>query len=241
VARQPLSESSVLSRPWFGIIPLLGILSSSCSNPSAPASVLTGVWMGRSVPLIDSLLLVILDSAGQLQGYGRPYTITPDWRGSGTRTGSHVELSLCRFGFCSVIRADVDPLGSQLRGTIDDSAVEFTRSHPAVGNLPGTWVLTRISDSTALPDIAIADTILLVGDGHFRRFVSRMSGCAASTFGFYRLEGNLAILEYFDFPFPPLSDCGLDRSDTLTMVGATLDRRTVITGAASVDESYERR
>ena len=236
-----MSESSVLSRPWFGVIPLLGILSSSCANPSAPASVLTGVWVAHSVPLLDSLLLVIVDSAGQLQGYGRPYTITPDWRGSGTRTGSHVDLTLCSIGLCSVIRADIDSFGSRLRGTIDSSAVEFTKSRPVVGGLPGTWVLTRISDSTALPDIAITDTVHLVGDGHFWRFVSRVSGCAASKVGFYRLQGNLAILEYFDFGLPSQFNCGIDKPDTLSVVGAMLVRRTVVGGAVSVDESYERR
>ena len=220
---------------------MLGILSSSCGNPNAPTSVLTGVWVGHQVPLLDSLLLVILDSAGQLQGYGRPYTITPDWRGSGTRTGSHVDLTLCSFGLCSVIRADIDRWGSRLRGTIDNSAVEFIRSRPVVGGLPGTWVLTRISDSTALPDFAITDTVLLVGDGHLWRFVSRVSGCAASRVGFYRLQGNLAILQYFDSGLPPQFNCGIAKPDTLTVVGATLVRRTVVGGAVSVDESYERR
>jgi hypothetical protein len=72
-----LREFPVLSRPWFGITPLLGMLSSSCADPSAPASHLTGIWVSRSLPLMDSLLLVILDSAGQLQGYGRPYPAHP--------------------------------------------------------------------------------------------------------------------------------------------------------------------
>jgi hypothetical protein len=152
-----------------------------------------------------------------------------------------VDLSLCRFAVCSVIEADVDPLESQLRGTLDDSAVDFARSRPAVGNLPGTWVLTRISDSTALPNLAIADTLLLVGDGHLGRFVSRMSGCGAGTFGFYRLQGSRAILEYSDLGFPAQWNCGIDGPDSLTVVGAALVRRTVVAGGGSVDETYERR
>jgi hypothetical protein len=234
-------SSSVLFRHWLGVIPLLGILSNSCANPSAPGSVLTGVWVAHSVPLLDSLLVVILDGAGQVEGYGRPYPITPDWHGSGTRTGSHVDLTLCRFGFCSVIQADIDRFGSRLQGTIDSAAVEFTKSHPVVGGLPGTWVLTRISDSTALPDNAVSDTVHLVGDGHLRRFVSRVSGCAATKVGFYRLQSSVAILEYFDLGLPSQFNCGIDKPDTLSVVGATLVRRTVVGGAVSVDESYERR
>ena len=227
---------------------MLGIFSISCGNPSEPVAFLTGVWVGQPVsPLGDSLRLVIVDSAGQVQGYGRVYPITaPDFRGVGTRTGSHLDLTLCRFGTCMVLRADLDLLGDRLRGTLgtgsnDDSAIEFTRSHPVVAGLPGTWVLTRISDSSALPDIAITDTVLLVGDGHFRRFVSRVSGCAATSFGFYRRQANLAIIDYLDFGLPSIFDCGIRPSDTLTVIGPTLVRRTVVSGVIGVDETYDRR
>jgi hypothetical protein len=243
-----LGEVSVLSRLRFGVIPLLIGLSLSCSNPSEPPSLVGGVWVGRPIPPWgDSLRLVVVDSAGHLQGYGRVYPlITPDWIGVGTRTRSHLDLTLYRMSVSIVIRADLDLVGDRLRGTDSSessapSAIEFTRSNAVVTDLPGTWVLTRISDSTALPDNATTDTILLAGDGHLRRFVSRLSGCAATRAGFYRRQASLSILEYFDYGLPPGSDCGIPTTDTLTVVGATLVRRTVVGGTASVEETYERR
>jgi len=142
------------------------------------------------------------------------------------------------------IRADIDLLGDRLRGTVatqssDQSSIEFTRSHPVVAGLPGTWVLTQVSDSSALPDIATSDTLLLVVDGHLRRVVSRVSGCGSTKFGFYRRQADLAIIDYFDEGLP--IGCAIRSPDTLAVIGAALVRRTVVGGAVTVEETYDRR
>ena len=240
-----MGSRRILSRRRRGVIPLLGILSFSCSNANEPASLVSGVWVGRVAPF-DSLRLVIVETAGRLQGYGHLYPlVTPDFGGSGTRTGSHIELTLNRMAASYVIRAGVYPPDDRLLGTITgfsatDTVVAFNRSPPVVAGLPGNWVLGHISDTTAL-DIPRADTILLAGDGHLRRFVSRASGCAATRYGFYRRQNSVAIIYYFDLGLPSLFDCGIDTGDTLSLVGATLVRRTPVSGGGQVEETYVRK
>lgn len=239
-------------RSTLGLTSLLVLVLrlAGCSGPIEPTQQgLTGVWVGTAsstrLPL-DSVHLVIVDSAGEVNGFGRMFPFNglthQDGGGTGDWDGVNLHLTLgdpflAPFGWLALdLRLESDVLRGS---TSDGTTAVFQRRIPAARGIQGRWVLSRTRGWPTSPRPEWVDTLQLLHDGRVsRRYMN--SFCSGSSLATYRRTENRVTFEHMLFiPYP--WNCGVEPYDTLIVTGSSLTRRIVLLGGGLAEEIYERR